>query len=151
MTQVCTPLDFSRSDIAFDNAAIDFSMVETCIAVDDEQASNWQATYWKHKTKEDRELEAMLARIRLGILPPLIQAEADAAIEQAQEAAVAASVGAISPERQLYEAMEARRRYEDAYASVYKEAYIAAHVAERWREDMRKRTNRRKALLLLLH
>lgn len=121
------------------------------VVVADDQPSNWQANYWKHKSKADRENEEMLDRIRLGILPPEAREEADAAVRQTLQAATLQAAGRIEPAEQLRVAMEAREAYENAYRQAYGEAYIAEVVAEQWREDMKRQARRRKAILLLLH
>ena len=116
-----------------------------------EQASNWQANYWHNKSKADRENEAMLERIRLGILPPEQQADADEAIRDAHAASVEVAAGRVEPEAAIFQQMAAREAYDRAYQQAYREAYIAEAVAERWREDMKRMARRRKAAMLLLH
>lgn len=116
-----------------------------------EQASNWQANYWHNKSKADRENEAMLERIKLGILPPPLQIEAEAAIKDAHVAAIEVAAGRATPEAAIFQQMAARDAYERAYKQAYQEAYIAEAVAERWREDMKRVTRRRKAAMLLLN
>lgn len=116
-----------------------------------EQPSNWQADYWKRKSKKEREEEEREERIRLGILPPEQKAEAIAAVIEADQASRQMTAGEIAPADALLAAMEARAAYENAYRQVYKEAYIAEVVAELWREDMKRITRRRKAIALLLH
>lgn len=116
-----------------------------------EQASNWQATYWKNKSKADRENEEMLERIKLGILPPLEREETLAAVIEADSASRDLAAGVTDEQTALLTAMEARETYERIYREAYKEAYIAEVVAELWKEDMKRITRRRKAIALLLH
>jgi len=116
-----------------------------------EQASNWQANYWKRKSKADRENEEMLERIKLGILPPEVREETLAAVVEADAAARERAAGRIEDGEALLRAMQAREAYENAYREVYKEAYIASVVAELWKEDMKRIARRRKAIALLLH
>jgi len=120
-------------------------------AIQEEFASNWQATYWKNKSKADRENEEMLERIRLGILPPEVREETLAAVVEADSASRELAAGRIENGEAVLRAMEARKAYEDAYKAVYKEAYIAEVVAELWKEDMKRIMRRRKAIALLLH
>lgn len=123
----------------------------TPVTVATDQASNWQANYWKNKSKADRENEAMLERIRLGILPAPQQSAAEEAIREAHAASVEVAAGRAEPEAAIFQQMAAREAYEQAYQQAYREAYIAEAVAERWREDMKRITRRRKAAMLLLH
>ena len=116
-----------------------------------EQASNWQANYWKRKSKADLENLEMLERIRLGILPPLVREETLAAVVEADAASREHAAGRIADSEAILRAMEAREAYESAYKTVYKEAYIAEVVAELWKEDMKRIARRRKAIALLLH
>ena len=116
-----------------------------------EQASNWQATYWKRKSKADIENMEMLERIRLGILPPQERVEADEAVTAATNAANLREAHRIDDAEHLRLAMEARAAYENAYRTAYGEAYIAEVVAEQWRGDMKRMTRRKKAALLLLN
>ena len=116
-----------------------------------EQASNWQANYWRHKSKADRENEEMLERIRLGILPAPLQAEALQAVREADEASRALAAKEVTPENAIAVAMQSRAAYDDVYLRAYKDAYIAEAVAERWKEDMKRITRRRKAIALLLN
>ena len=116
-----------------------------------EQASNWQATYWKRKSKADIENMEMLERIKLGILPPLERVEADEAVVAAANAANLREAGRIEDSEHLRLALEARTAYENAYRTAYGEAYIAEVVAEQWRGDMKRMTRRKKAALLLLN
>lgn len=114
-------------------------------------ASNWQADYWKRKSKKERDEDELEERIRLGILPPEARQTAIAAVVEADQAARQMVAGEISAPEALLQAMEAREAYENAYREVYKEAYIAEVVANLWREDMKRITRRRKAIALLLH
>ena len=116
-----------------------------------EQASNWQANYWKRKSKADLENLEMLERIKLGILPPEAREETLAAVAQADDASRALAAGRIEPGEALNIAMQMREAYENAYRLAYQEAYIAEVVADLWREDMKRITRRRKAIALLLH
>lgn len=117
----------------------------------DDQASNWQADYWKRKSKKEQEEDELEERIRLGILPPEAKETALAAVVEADQAARQMAAGELSQSDALLRAMEAREVYENAYREVYKEAYIAEVVANLWREDMKRITRRRKAIALLLH
>lgn len=121
------------------------------VPLTEEQASNWQATYWKHKSKADRENEEMLERIKLGILPPLEREETLAAVVQADMASRELAAGVTDEQTALLAAMEARETYERIYREAYKEAYVAQAVADLWKEDMKRIQRRRKALALLLH
>ena len=116
-----------------------------------EQASNWQANYWKRKSKADIENLEMLERIKLGILPPEVREETIAAVVEADSASRERAAGRIDDGEAVLRAMEARAAYENAYKQAYKEAYIAEVVADLWREDMKRITRRRKAIALLLH
>lgn len=117
----------------------------------EDQPSNWQANYWRNKSKADRENEAMLERIRLGILPPLAREEALDAVVAADHASRELAAGRIDAAAGLLAAMEAREAYENVYRAAHKEAYIAEVVAENFRQDMKRITRRRKAIALLLH
>lgn len=125
--------------------------VDTPAVLTEEQASNWQATYWKRKSKADRENEEMLERIRLGILPPEVREETLAAVVDADNASRELAAGRLEDGEALLRAMEARSVYENAYKTIYKEAYIAEVVAELWKEDMKRIMRRRKKIALLLH
>ena len=116
-----------------------------------EQASNWQATYWKRKSKADIENAEMLERIKLGILPPLEREESLLAVIEADSVSRELAAGTIESAEAVLRSMEAREAYENAYRIVYKEAYIDEVVAELWKEDMKRITRRRKAIALLLH
>ena len=120
-------------------------------ALTTDQASNWQANYWKRKSKADLENLEMLERIRLGILPPEVREETLSAVIEADSASRERSAGRIDDGEALLRAMQAREAYDAAYRAVYKEAYIAEVVADLWREDMKRITRRRKAIALLLH
>ena len=119
--------------------------------VEQQEASNWQANYWKRKSKADIENLEMLERIRLGILPPEAREETLNAVIEADSAAREHAAGRIEDGEAVLRAMEARAAYENAYKIAYKEAYIAEVVADLWREDMKRITRRRKAIALLLH
>lgn len=120
-------------------------------ATPDDHASNWQADYWKHKSKKEKKRDDDDERIRLGILPPEQREEADAAVLAAASAGADVALSRIDPAAGLLEKMEARERYEKAYRDAYRDAYIESVVAEHWKEDLRIATRRRKAILLLLH
>lgn len=120
------------------------------ITVVEEQASNWQANYWKHKTKKQRELEIREERIRLGILPPELARQAKKAIAQALQASVEATAGSPDPGRNVLAAMEAREKYDDAYRKVYKDAYVG-QIIEFWKRDIKREQHRRTLVTLLLH
>lgn len=125
--------------------------------VSDDQPSNWQANYWKNKSRADRENEEMLERISLGILPPELHPDAKAAAQRAVEAAMLASAEMArasddaAQREALLKSMEARTAYERAYQLAMGEAYIAEAVAEQWLLDMKRLARRRRATLLLLH
>lgn len=116
-----------------------------------DQASNWQADYWRHRTKAQRKKDDDEERIRLGILPPEERIEADAAIRDVVDASVDLAMGRMDAPEALLVKMEARQRYEDIYRQAYEEAYIADIVSELWMADMKRAMRRRKAVLLLLH
>lgn len=105
---------------------------------------NFSLRNWKHWKRE--ELEE-------GDLPEPLRVEADVAIRQAQQAAVAQAQAKDTTDRReaLLKAMEAREAYEKAYREAYRDAYVAEIVAELWRQDMKRAERRRKAALLLLH
>ena len=126
-----------------------FGTVDAGLTV--EQASNWQANYWKRKSKADIENLEMLERIKLGILPADVREETLASVIEADSASRERAAGRIDDGEALLRAMEARAAYENAYRIAYKEAYIAEVVADLWREDMKRITRRRKAIALLLH
>lgn len=117
----------------------------------DDQASNWQADYWKRKSKKERDEDELGERIRLGILPPEAGEKAIAAVVEADQVSRRLAAGEIDAPTALLAGLEARENYEQAFRDVYKEAYIASVVAERWKEDMKRIARRRKAIALLLH
>lgn len=116
-----------------------------------DQPSNWQADYWKRKSKKEQDEDTLEERIRLGILPPTLREDADEALRTVVAAKDALDRGRIDDSEQLQIAMQARHEYEQAYKAAFEEAYIAEIVAEHWREDMKRMTRRRKAIMLLLH
>ena len=119
-----------------------------------DQPSNWQADYWKRKSKKERDEDERRQRIELGILPPDLQIDAEAAVIDAATAQANHAAGRIDAPDAIFQQMEARKQYEEAYKQAYKDAYIAEVVAELWKEDMRiaKKARRRKlAIALLLH
>ena len=116
-----------------------------------DQPSNWQANYWHNKSKADWENLAMLERIKLGILPAELRAEADDAIRDADEAQRALAADGVTPESAVGVLMQSRAAYDEAFKTAYKESYIAEAVAEAWKSDMKRITRRRKAAMLLLH
>ena len=116
-----------------------------------DQPSNWQADYWKRRSKKERDEDELEERIRLGILPPEARAKALEAVVDADQAARQLAAGEIDAPSALLAGLEAREAYESAFRAVYKEAYIAAVVAERWKDDMKRIARRRKAIALLLH
>ena len=117
-----------------------------------DQASNWQANYWKRKSKKERDRDELLERIRLGILPPELREEADAAVKEAVQASIGYTAGDVDGANALGVAMQARQEYEDAYRQAYKDAYVQSVVDELWAEDLRIAKRRRAAaILLLLH
>jgi hypothetical protein len=116
-----------------------------------DQASNWQADYWKHRTKKQRKRDEDEERIRLGILPPELRQEADEAVAEAAAAAAEYAAGHVEAANALAVAMQARQEYEDIYKRAYQDAYIAEVVTELWQEDLRRAKRRRKIMLLLLH
>lgn len=117
----------------------------------EDQASNWQADYWKRRSKKDKKRDDDDERIRLGILPPEERASADEAVAVAINAAGALDAGRVSQGEAMLAKMDAREQYEQAYREAYREAYVQSVVAEHWKEDLRIATRRRKAILLLLH
>lgn len=116
-----------------------------------EQASNWQADYWKRGSKDERDKQTLRERIELGILPTQLQADAVDALRTVFAAQTALEQGRIEADEQVRIALEARSAYEQAYREAYREAYIAEAVAELWRQDLKRITRRRKAAALLLH
>ena len=138
--------NFIQTDPTWADAACNIAPVVTV-----DQPSNWQADYWKRKSKKERDEDELAERIRLGILPPEQREEAIAAVVEADQASRQLASGEIDAQSALLAGMEAREAYENAYRAVYKEAYIASVVADLWREDMKRITRRRKAIALLLH
>lgn len=118
-----------------------------------DQASNWQADYWKHgsRSKQKRREDDEEERIRLGILPPAEREQADEAVAVVVSANAALQAKRITDSEAVLAKMDAREQYEQAYKAAYQEAYVASVVAEHWKEDLRIATRRRKAVLLLLH
>ena len=116
-----------------------------------EQASNWQADYWKRGSKDERDDQTLRERIELGILPAELGEDAADAIRMVSAAKSAFDKGRIDAGEQVRLALEAREAYEQVYKQAYKDAYVAEVVAELWREDMKRITRRRKAAVLLLH
>jgi len=90
-------------------------------------------------------------RIELGILPADLRARADAAVMEADAAQAALAAGMVTPENAIGVAMQARAEYDEIFLQAYKDAYIAEVVAENWKREMQINTNRRAAVLLLLH
>lgn len=122
--------------------------------LDPSQASNWQSDNWGRKSKKEQDEDERRQRIELGILPPDLRVDADTAVIDAESAKANLASGRISTTDAIYQQMEARRRYEEAYKIAYKESYIAEVVAEHWKEEMRvakKSRNRKLAIALLLH
>lgn len=109
-----------------------------------EQASNWQAHYWhnKRRTKQDDDDE----RRALGILPPELEAEAEAVVMEAVNAATIDDSGA-----RMFVAMEARQEYEDIYRKAYTKAYVETIIHDRWMADVARVKRRRAIEFLLLH
>lgn len=138
-------------DLLSDSAII-FSQEPPPPIVVTDQPSNWQADYWKYRTKKQRKEDEDEERIRLGILPPREREIADEAVQTAITASqriVAAKgkeVGAY-----LLDTLEARQAYDAAYKRSYKEAYVAEVVAENWKADLKRAQRNRAVALLLLH
>ena len=135
----------------FNNAIFNTGSVAPVVVVTPDSPSNWQADYWKRKSKKEREEDELEERIKLGILPPEERADALAAVVEADQASRQLAAGELAAPDALLAAMEAREAYENAYRSVYREAYVASVVADLWKEDMKRITRRRKAIALLLH
>ena len=135
----------------FNNAIFNTGSVAPVVVVTPDSPSNWQADYWKSRSKKEREEDELEERIRLGILPPQEREEALSAVLEADHASRQLAAGQIAAGEALLAAMEAREAYENAYRAAYQEAYIASVVAEHWKEDMKRITRRRKAIALLLH
>lgn len=112
---------------------------------DEFSASNWRL--WIKRRKRERE------DLEEGVLPEELQAQAEAAIAEAQAAAHEQAMARVESERReaLLRAMEAREAFEQAYRDAYGEAYMASIVAELWARDMRRLERRRAAAILLLH
>jgi hypothetical protein len=109
----------------------------------DDHGWNWQAhKLFKHRTKWDDDEERRL----LGILPPVLQGEA----QQVVQVAVTASQKVVQGETSaLLDSLEAR----EAYTRIYKQAFKDATdelISVMWMLEM-KREQRRRAYLLLLH
>ena len=134
----------------FNNAIFNTGTAAPAVVVSD-QPSNWQADYWKRKSKKQHEEDELEERIRLGILPPEARKQALEAVVEADQASRQLASGEINAQTAILAGMEAREAYENTYRAVYKEAYIASVVAGLWREDMKRIQRRRKAIALLLH
>lgn len=117
----------------------------------EDQPSNWQADYWKHRTKKQRKEEDDRQRIELGILPPIEKEEAIQAVNEAVQASTELMAGRIEAQNAVAVALQARMEYDDIYRRVYKDAYVAEIVAQLWEEDIRKTKRKKAAILLLLH
>lgn len=116
-----------------------------------EQASNWQADYWKRGSKDERDEQTLRERIELGILPADLGEDAADAIRMVSAARTAFDQGRIDAGEQVRIALEAREAYEAVYREAYREAYVAEVVADLWRKNLERITRRRKAAALLLH
>jgi len=146
MATVCTPLDFSRADVLWSDASIDFSMTETCVTTADTGGgSNWQVAPRKKRLSQEELLELIRQqRIELGILPP--DPLAPQPLPEAETVAVEVAE-AINNRVQMGE-------QEINYAEIYRLAFYEAEVAiaeYRKEKDARKRKVRRIVRALMLN
>jgi len=118
-----------------------------------EQASNWQAHYWikSRRTKEEEELLTQAERVRLGILPPELDAIAAESVKEAHMASVELAAQNVTAENAIGVLMQSRQAFEDAYVKAFKEVYTSEMIAKAWADRMKAETNRKAAMLLLLH
>jgi hypothetical protein len=117
------------------------------------QASNWQAHYWikSRRTKEEEELLTQAERVMLGILPPDLDAIAAESVKEAHLASIELAAQNVTAENALAVAMQSRQAFEDAYVKAFKEVYTSEMIAKAWTDRMKAETNRKAAMLLLLH
>lgn len=108
-----------------------------------DQASNWQANYWKHRSKKQRREDENEQRRALGILPQL---------EELAAAAVDASIQVQRGDNSaLLSAMEAREEAERLLREAMHEEYRAEFLAEVWDNEIKRIRRNRAVALLLLH
>ena len=119
------------------------SVPQPVVPVEEEHGWNWQAhKLFKHRTKHDDDEE----RRMLGILPPLLQGEAQEVVQRAVTASQKVIQGETSA---LLDSLEAREAYSRIYKQAFKEATDEL-ISVMWSLEM-KREQRRRAYLLLLH
>lgn len=118
-----------------------------------DQASNWQANHWakSRRTKKEQALLTQAERVMLGILPPELDAIASSSVKDAHLASSELAAKNVTAENALAVSMQARQAFEDAYVKAFKEVYTAEMISKAWVERMKAETNRRAAMLLLLH
>lgn len=115
------------------------------VAVQDSspQASNWQANYWKHRSKQQRKEDEDAQRRALGILPELEELAAVAV-----EASVQVQKGDHSA---LLAAMEAREEAERLLRETLLDEYRAEFMTQLWDNEIKRIRRNRAISLLLLH